>query len=96
MAFPMKVYLAEKKEDSVTFKFTSADPVKGSDSIRGTDTTLIMPLLEELNANEDVKIARFINKHPELEDTALYIQMKKGDPVEAIKKAADALAVYFE
>lgn len=83
MAFPMEIYLAEKTETSVTVKF------------KGTDTTLIIPIIDELNDNADVKIVRFINKHPELEDTSLYVEMKQGSPIDAIKKAADAVSAYF-
>ena len=83
MAFPMDIYLADKTETSVTVRF------------KGTDTTLIIPLIDELNKNKDVKIVRFINKHPELEDTALYVEMKKGSPIDAIKQAADSVSAYF-
>lgn len=84
MAFPMDIYLAEKTETSVTVKF------------KGTDTTLIIPLIDELNANPDVKIVRFINKHPELEDTALFVDMKSGDALAAIEKAARDVATYYK
>lgn len=84
MAFPMDIYLAEKTETSVTVKF------------KGTDTTLITPLIDELNANPDVKIVRFINKHPELEDTALFVEMRSGDALAAIEKAARDVAAYFK
>ena len=83
MAFPMEIYLAEKTDSSVTVKF------------KGTDTTLIIPIMDELNANKDVKIARFINKHPELEDTGLYVEMRQGSPIDAIKAACDTLSDYF-
>ena len=45
--------------------------------------------------NKDVKIVRFINKHPELEDTKLFVEMRKGSPVDAIKTACDAVSAYF-
>ena len=83
MAFPMEIYLAAKTDSSVTVKF------------KGTDTTLIIPIMDELNANKDVKIVRFINKHPELEDTGLFVEMRKGNPIDAITKAAEAVSVYF-
>ena len=83
MAFPMEIYLAAKTDSSVTVKF------------KGTDTTLIIPIMDELNANKDVKIVRFINKHPELEDTKLFVEMRKGSPVDAIKTACDAVSAYF-
>ncbi len=83
MAFPMDIYLADRTENAVTVKF------------KGTDTTLIIPIIDELNKNKDVKIVRFINKHPELEDTGLFVEMRKGNPIDAITKAAEAVSVYF-
>ena len=83
MAFPMEIYLAEKTDKSVTVKF------------KGTDTTLIIPILDELNANKDVKIVRFINKHPALEDTKLFVEMRQGSPVDAIRTACDAVSAFF-
>ncbi len=83
MAFPMEIYLADKTDTSVTVRF------------KGTDTTLIIPIIDELNKNKDVKIVRFINKHPELEDTGLYVEMRKGSPIDAITKATDELSKYF-
>ena len=83
MAFPMEIYLADKTDTSVTVRF------------KGTDTTLIIPIIDELNKNKDVKIVRFINKHPELEDTKLFVEMRKGSPVDAIKTACDAVSAYY-
>ena len=85
MAFPMEI-----DSDKSVFTETTA-----TIAFKGTDTTLIIPLIDELNKNKDVKIVRFINKHPELEDTALYVEMKKGSPIDAIKKAADSVSGYF-
>ncbi len=83
MAFPMDIYLADRTETSVTVRF------------KGTDTTLVYPLIDELNSNPDVKIVRFINKHPELEDTGLFVEMRKGSPIDAITAACEALSAYF-
>ncbi len=79
----MEFYLAEKTDKSVTIKF------------KGTDTTLVSPIMDVLDKNPDVKIVRFINKHPELEDPALVVEMHNGNPVEAIKDACDKVSEYY-
>lgn len=63
--------------------------------IRDADTTLITPIIEELNNNKEVKIVRYIETHPELEVPALYVEMCDGDPVKAIKDAAMNISAYF-
>ena len=79
----MDFYLFEKTDKTITIKF------------KGTDTTLISPIMDMLDKDEDVKIVRFINKHPELEDPALVVETREGDPVAAIKRAADAVSEYY-
>lgn len=59
------------------------------------DTTLIMPIIEKLDVNKDVKIVRFVETHPELDTPELYVEMHNGDPVEAIKKAAAEISEEF-
>ena len=85
MAFPMEI-----DSDKSVFTETTA-----TIAFKGTDTTLIIPIIDELNKNKDVKIVRFSNKHPELEDTKLFVEMRKGSPVDAIKTACDAVSAYF-
>ena len=63
--------------------------------IKDADTTLITPIIEALSGNKDVKIVRYIETHPELNMPALYVEMRKGNPQEAIKAAAMDLSVYF-
>lgn len=79
----MQTYIVERTDDSVTLAFKDAN------------LTLITPLMKELYDDEDVDLVRYIDKHPELEDRRLYVRVKKGDPIEAIKKASRAVSEYY-
>lgn len=79
----MQTYLVEKTEDSVTIAFKDAN------------LTLITPLMKALYDDENVALVRYIDKHPELEDRSLFVQVKSGDPVAALGKASDAVASYY-
>ncbi|MBQ8372794.1 MAG: hypothetical protein IJX35_00565 [Candidatus Methanomethylophilaceae archaeon] len=83
IASDMKTYLVDKTENTVTVAFKDAN------------LTLITPLMKALYDDEDVELVRYIDKHPELEDRQLFVQVKKGDPVDALKKASDAVSDYF-
>ena len=63
--------------------------------IKDADTTLITPIIEALNGNKQVKIVRYIETHPELDMPALYVEMRKGEPKDAIIAAAKELSAYF-
>ena len=78
----MQTYVVEKTDDSVTLAFKDAN------------LTLITPLMDELYKDDDVELVRYIDKHPELEDRRLYVKVKKGNPIEAIERASDAVADY--
>lgn len=79
----MQTYVVEKTDDSVTIAFKDAN------------LTLITPLMDALYKDENVELVRYIDKHPELEDRRLYVRVKKGDPIEAIKKASGAVSEYY-
>ncbi len=79
----MKTYVAEKTEDSVTL------------GLKDADVTLLQPIMDALYNNKDVLIVRYEEQHPELNDTMLYVQVKNGDALAAVKKAADDVAGYF-
>ena len=79
----MQTYIVERTDDSVTLAFKDAN------------LTLITPLMDELYRDDDVELVRYIDKHPELEDRRLYVRVKKGDPIEAIKKASGAVSEYY-
>ncbi|MDD2410654.1 MAG: RpoL/Rpb11 RNA polymerase subunit family protein [Candidatus Methanomethylophilaceae archaeon] len=79
----MKTYVAEKTDDSVTL------------GLKDADVTLLQPIMDALYDNKDVLIVRYEEQHPELDDTMLYVQVKSGDALAAVKKAADDVAGYF-
>ncbi len=79
----MQLQLVERTENSIKI------------GIRGAVTTIVMPIIEKLNDNKDVKIVRFIETHHELEMPELYVEMYEGDPVPAIIEAADEISAYF-
>ena len=79
----MQTYVVEKTDDSVTLAF------------KDSNLTLITPLMKELYDDEDVDLVRYIDKHPELEDRRLYVRVKKGDPIDAVKRASGAVAEYY-
>ena len=79
----MEFKLIEETDDSIKIGLSNAD------------TTLIMPIIEELNTYEDVKVVRFIEEHPELIMPALYVKMHRGSARNAIIKAALSLSDYY-
>ena len=40
-------------------------------------------------------MVRYVDKHPELDDRTLYVKVKKGNALDAIKKASKAVAEYY-
>ncbi len=83
IAEPMQTYVVEKTDDSVTLGFKDAN------------LTLITPLMKELYDDAQVDLVRYIEKHPELEDRMLFVKVKAGDPVEAVKRASDRVSEYY-
>ncbi|MCQ2085991.1 MAG: hypothetical protein MJY54_00975 [archaeon] len=79
----MELKLIEETEDSIKIGLINAD------------TTLIMPIIEELNTYKDVKVVRFIEEHPELIMPAIYVKMYKGSAKDAVIKAALSLSEYY-
>jgi DNA-directed RNA polymerase subunit L len=63
--------------------------------IMDADTTIVMPIVERLNDNKDVKIVRYIETHPELDMPELYVEMYEGDPIQAIVDAGNEISEYF-
>ena len=63
--------------------------------IKDADATIINPIIEKLSVDGNVKIARYIETHPELDMPALYVEMRKGEPKDAIIAAAKELSAYF-
>ncbi len=79
----MKTYIVEKTDNSISL------------GLKDKDVTIIQPLIDMLYRNPDVVLVRHIEKHPELEDNILFVQVGKGDPLTALKQAADSLSEYF-
>jgi DNA-directed RNA polymerase subunit L len=55
--------------------------------IRGENETMLNPITEKLLENEDVDYASYIADHPESNKRRLYIRVKKGEPIDLLKKA---------
>ncbi|MEA2032910.1 MAG: DNA-directed RNA polymerase subunit L [Euryarchaeota archaeon] len=64
--------------------------------IEGEDHTLLAPLSSKLLENEKVDIATYSIKHTLMSNPVLYVKMREGDPIEAVKSAAASLASEFE
>ncbi|MGB2841371.1 MAG: DNA-directed RNA polymerase subunit L [Halobacteriota archaeon] len=79
-----KVKILEKKEKEVRIE------------IEGEDHTLLAPLTSKLLENEKVYLATYNIKHTLMSNPVLYVKMKEGDPIEAVKSAAASLASDFE
>lgn len=63
--------------------------------IEGEDHTLLVPLTSKLLDNEWVDIATYSIPHTLKSNPILYVKMKEGDPLEAIKSAVTSLASDF-
>lgn len=64
--------------------------------IEGEDHTLLAPLSSKLLENEKVDIATYSIKYTLMSNPVLYVKMREGDPIEAVKSAAASLASEFE
>ena len=79
-----KVKLLEKSENVVRLE------------IAGEDHTLLATLTSKLLENENVDIATYNIKHTLKSNPVLFVKMKEGDPLEAVKSAVASLASDFE
>lgn len=81
----MQLKCVEKSNDSIKIE------------IKDADTTIIMPIIERLNDMKDVKYARYIDTHPELDVPKLQVVMNDGkDVMTAMNKVIADLQSYFE
>jgi len=55
--------------------------------ITGENETMLNPITEKLLQNNDVDYASYIADHPDSIKRRLYIRVKKGEPVDLLKKA---------
>ncbi|MGI6009850.1 MAG: RpoL/Rpb11 RNA polymerase subunit family protein [Methanomethylophilus sp.] len=81
----MQMYVVSRTDEGKTLRI----------GLKDSSTTLVEPLIQELNENKDVVYSRYIEDHPDLTDPCLEIKVKKGTPEAALKKAAEAVADYF-
>ena len=79
-----KVKILEAKENVVRIE------------IEGEDHTLLAPLTSKLLENEQVDIATYNIQHTLRSNPVLYVKMKEGAPLEAVKSAVASLASEFE
>lgn len=63
--------------------------------IIGENETILNPITEVLLQHEDVEYASCIADHPEINKRRLYMRVKKGDPVEILKKVVKQLEDEF-
>ena len=59
--------------------------------ITGENETILNPIAEVLLQYDSVDYASCMSDHPESNKRRLYIRVKKGDPVEVLKKAVKQL-----
>lgn len=64
-------------------------------ALKDASTTILEPIIEELNKDETVVFARYIVDHPDLTDPVLEVKVSSGSPVRAIRDAADRVAQTF-
>jgi DNA-directed RNA polymerase subunit L len=79
----MQPYIVEQTDKTVTVRFKDAD------------MTLIAPIMKVLRDNKDVEVVRLIDKHPELCDKGVFIEVKKGSPLDALKSASKTVSEYY-
>jgi len=77
------------------FKLISEEKNAIKIEIGNPDDTLLYPLVNELLKNSDVAEARYYAGHPQLDKPALVIKTKKQKPQNALKKAAENLAMEY-
>ncbi len=63
--------------------------------LKNHSTTIIEPIIGELNADDAVEYCRYIVDHPDLDDPYLEIRVRSGTPEEALKRASAAVGDYF-
>lgn len=79
----MELYVIEKSKNVLKL------------GVKDAKATLISPILDSLNSDEDVKFARYIETHPELDTPEIHIETKKGDAAEKFKEVAGEISKYF-
>lgn len=83
MATAMQIYVMEKTEKSLKL------------GLKDASTTIVEPIIDELNKDPKVDIVRYIVDHPDLTDPIVEIKVSAGTPGEAVKRACAAVGEYF-
>jgi len=86
----------EKEKENRRLKILEQKKKEVKIEIEGEDHTLLAPLASKLLENEKVDIATYSIKHTLMSNPVLYVKMRDGDPIEAVKSAAASLASEFE
>lgn len=81
----MQMYVVTRSDEGKTLRI----------GLKDSSTTLVEPLIQELNADKDVVYSRYIEDHPDLDDPYLEIKVSSGTPEAALKRAAETVAAYF-
>lgn len=79
----MKAYVVERSDKTIRI------------GLKDASTTIIEPVIDELNRDSNVVFARYIIDHPDLDDPVLEVRVAEGKPEDAIKKASQAVGDYF-
>ncbi len=79
-----KISIVEKQKDSITFE------------IMNYDNTLLRPLVEEIQKDEQVTESRYYIKHPVIDNPRVYVRVKSGKPQAAVKRSIKRLSKVFE
>lgn len=80
----MELKILEKEKDN--FKL----------DVDSVDESLVHLLITELLKNEDVREATYFRMYPEEDKYTISLQMKKGRPLIAVKRAAENLSKDFK
>jgi DNA-directed RNA polymerase subunit L len=80
----MKVNLISKDKDYMEFQLDEASE------------TLLIPLRNQLLADESVEMANYNVRHPRLDTPVFYLKVRSGKPQNAIKKATKSLSNQFK
>lgn len=80
----MEVKLLENDKDQIKLEFEAVDEA------------ILHLFITELLKNDDVRTATYTQEHIEDDKHVLFLQVKKGRPLTAMKKAAEVLSEEFK
>lgn len=80
----MKVNLLKKDKDYMEFQ------------LEGASETMLIPLRNQLLADDSVEFANYNVRHPRLDTPVFYVKVSSGKPQNAMKKATKSLSNQFK